>query len=160
MVDYEMIRLTADNFQQFKTIFNPKNIERFNKRMDYWYGELSKDNRITFIYSLNGEFLGEAALVFDYRNIDSEERDYTIPNQRICLIEMTVKESYRNRGIGGNILDFLFKCAKELGYVEMSLGVDLDNYNAKHLYEKKGFTEIIFKGEDEGGKYIKLLKKL
>lgn len=42
----------------------------------------------------------------------------------------------------------------------MSVGVNLNNYNAKHLYEKKGFTEIIFDGEDDDGKYVKLLKKL
>lgn len=112
MANYEMIRLTTDNFQQFKTIFTPKNIENFNKRTNYWYNELSKNNRITFIYSLYGEFLGEAALVIDYRDINAGERDYTIPNKRICLIEMTVKEKYRNRGIGASIIDFLFEYAK------------------------------------------------
>jgi len=49
---------------------------------------------------------------------------------------------------------------KELGYSEMSLGVDIDNINARHLYEKKGFNNVIFEGEDEYGKYVKLLKNL
>jgi len=160
MTNYEMIRLTTENFHQFKTIFDPYSIENYDKRMDYWYKELSRNNRITFIYSVHNEFLGEAALIVDYKLIDSEERDYTILNQRLCLVEMTVKESHRNRGIGGQILDYLFEYAKNQGYSEMSLGVDLNNHNAKHLYMKRGFTKVIFEGEDESGKYIKLLKKL
>lgn len=155
MADYEMIRLTVENFEKYKTIFKPRNIEKFTKRMRYYFGELSKNNRITYIYVSNGQFLGEAALV-----INNGDRDYTIPNQRIYLSEMTVKDGYRNCGIGGKMLDYLFEYAINLGYKEMSIGVDLDNYNAKHLYEKKGFTEILFEGEDEGGKYVKLLKKL
>jgi ribosomal protein S18 acetylase RimI-like enzyme len=42
----------------------------------------------------------------------------------------------------------------------MVLGVDIDNYNARHLYDKKGFTNVIIEGEDEVEKYVKLLKNL
>jgi len=73
---------------------------------------------------------------------------------------MIVKLEYRNLGIGGIMLDFLIDYAKQLGYMEISLGVDKTNKNARHLYEKKGFNTIIFDGEDEYGKYVKLLKKL
>jgi ribosomal protein S18 acetylase RimI-like enzyme len=73
---------------------------------------------------------------------------------------MLVKAEYRNRGIGGIILDYLIDYAKQLGYEEISVGVDIDNLNARHLYDKKGFTNVIFEGEDELGKYVKLLKEL
>ena len=156
MREYKIIRLTKDNFEKFKTIWvEPKNLERFQNRMNYWYKELDKNNRIFFIYSSADEYLGEASLIFDYG-----EPDYTILKKRICLIEMTVKKGYRNLGIGGQIIDYLFSYAKNLGYSEMSVGVNIDNYNARHLYEKKGFSEVIFEGEDENGKYVKLLKKL
>jgi len=36
----------------------------------------------------------------------------------------------------------------------------LNNQHARHLYKRKGFTEVIGEGEDEDGKYLKLLKKL
>ncbi|WP_237389746.1 GNAT family N-acetyltransferase [Bacillus sp. USDA818B3_A] len=71
-----------------------------------------------------------------------------------------VKEEYRNRGIGGIIVDFLIDYAKQLGYEEITLGVDTDNLNARHLYKKKGFTIVLYFGEDEYGEYVKLLKKL
>ncbi|MEC2176987.1 GNAT family N-acetyltransferase, partial [Bacillus amyloliquefaciens] len=86
--------------------------------------------------------------------------DYTIPDKRIYLSRMIVKEGYRNRGIGGIIVDYLIDYAKHLGYEEITLGVDTDNLNARHLYEKKGFTTVLFLGEDEYGEYVKLLKKL
>jgi len=99
--------------------------------------------------------IGEGSLVFN-----RGDSDYTIPDKRIYLSRMIVKAEYRNRGIGGVIIDFLIDYAKRLGYEEMSLGVDTNNLNAWHLYEKKGFTNVIFKGEDEDGEYVKLLRKI
>lgn len=119
-----------------------------------FYDELISGNRITFIYLENDEFLGEGSLVF--KKIDP---DYTIPHKRIYLSHMIVKDEYRNRGIGSIIIDYLIDYAKRLGYEEISLGVDTDNLNARHLYEKKGFTNVIFIGEDAYGEYVKLLKK-
>jgi ribosomal protein S18 acetylase RimI-like enzyme len=73
---------------------------------------------------------------------------------------MIVKKEFRNRGIAGMLIDHMVDYARELGYKEMSLGVNVDNLAARHLYEKKGFTEIIFHGSDEDGEYVKLIKKL
>lgn len=50
--------------------------------------------------------------------------------------------------------------AKEMGYSEMSIGVDLDNYSALKLYADSGFDKILFIGEDRQGKYVKLLKEI
>ena len=54
----------------------------------------------------------------------------------------------------------MFNHAKDLGYQEISVGVDIDNYVALSIYQKYGFDKIIYVGEDEQGKYLKLLKKL
>lgn len=110
---------------------------------------------MVFIYKINDDFIGEGALV-----LENGDPDYTINQQRIYLSRLIVKLEYRNCGIGGIIIDYLVNYAKKLGYKEVSLGVDIDNISARHLYEKKGFTNIIFEGEDEQGKYVKLLKSL
>ena len=47
-----------------------------------------------------------------------------------------------------------------MGFSELSIGVDIDNYPALRLYADAGFREIIFVGEDEQGRYMKLLKRL
>ena len=73
---------------------------------------------------------------------------------------MIVKKEYRNQGIGSDILEFLIKKAKKMGFAEMTIGVDKDNQNALHLYRKFGFDEVIFDGADENGEYLKLMKRI
>lgn len=147
-----IIKLDPKDYEKCNNIWD---MSRIPERAKCWYDELISGNRIIFVYTENGEFLGEGALLFD-----RGDPDYTIPNKRIYLSRMIVKAEHRNRGIGGKIIDFLVEYAKNLGYEEMSLGVDVDNEHARHLYEKKGFTDVIFHGVDEQGEYVKLLKKL
>lgn len=122
---------------------------------DKWLQEIKKGNRIVYIYKINGEFIGEGALVFD-----TGDPDYTIPEKRVYVSRMIVKKEYRDRGIGSAILAFLTEKAKEMGFDEMTIGVDKDNVNALHLYRKFGFTEVLFDGADEHGEYLKLMKKI
>lgn len=107
------------------------------------------------MYQENKEFIAEIAYVFEMN-----DSDYTIPNQRIYLSRLIVKQEYRNRGIGSELIDFVIEKAKKMGYKELSVGVDKDNEAALHLYQKKGFTEIIFDGADSDGEYYKLLRRL
>lgn len=117
--------------------------------------QITNGNRFVFIYKIKNKFIGEGNLVI---NID--DSDYFIPEKRIYVSRMIVKKEYRNQGIGSDILDYLTKEAYKMGYSEMALGVDIDNYAAVHLYRKKGFNTIIAECEDEYGKFYKLLKKL
>lgn len=106
-----------------------------------------------YVYKVDGEFLGEIAYV-----LDMNDSDYTIPNQRIYLSRLIVKHEYRNKGIGGILVDFMIVEIRKMGYKEISIGVDKDNTAALHLYRKKGFTSVIFDGADEYGEFYKLLK--
>ena len=45
-----------------------------------------------------------------------------------------------------------------MGFEEITVGVDKDNSAAMHLYEKYGFTNVLFDGADENGEYLKLMK--
>lgn len=112
-------------------------------------------NRIVFVYEIDGEFIGEIAYV-----LDNNDPDYTIPNKRVYVSRLIVKKEYRNQGIGGILIDYIVNEIKNLGYSEISIGVDKDNETALHLYKKKGFDKIIFDGADEDGEYYKLLKLL
>lgn len=143
------------NLEDYNKCSNIWDMDKNPKMAKMFYDELVSGNRITFIYLEHNEFIGEGSLVFK-----NNDPDYTIPDKRIYLSRMIVKDEYRNRGVGGIILDYLIDYAELLGYEEISLGVDTDNLNARHLYEKKGFTTVLFIGEDEYGEYVKLLKKL
>ena len=120
-----------------------------------WRQEIVSGDRLVFVYKINGEFIGEGELVFD-----TSDPDYTISGKRVYVSRMIVKKEYRNRGIGSEILEFLIKKAKEMGFSEMTIGVDKDNVNALHLYRKFGFTDVLFDGADEHGEYFKLMKRI
>ncbi|MGN0570493.1 MAG: GNAT family N-acetyltransferase [Candidatus Fimenecus sp.] len=144
-------RLNPEDYPKCSNIWNMEKQLLAEK----WREEIVSGNRIVFIYKINGEFIGEGALV-----LDTGDPDYTIPNKRVYVSRMIVKKEYRNCGIGSELLNFLIKKAKEMGYSEMAIGVDKDNENALHMYRKFGFTEVLFDGADKDGEYYKLLKRL
>ena len=160
-------RVLNKAFKEFSnTVIEPLKLEEYSKcsniwnmkaqpLTEKWREEIATGNRLVFIYKINGEFVGEGALV-----IDTGDPDYTVPDKRVYVSRMIVKKEYRNRGIGSEILEFLKRKAKEMGFSEMTIGVDKDNENALHLYRKYGFTEVLFDGEDEDGEYFKLMKKI
>ena len=143
------------NPDEFPLCANIWNMERNRAMAEQFYRELLCQKRITFVYKTDGTFVGEISLVFDKQDLD-----YTIPGQRIYLSRLIVKDSFRRQGIGTALSRYVFQYAKENGYSEMSLGVDLDNCAALKLYSGLGFTHILLVDEDEQGQYLKLLKKL
>lgn len=143
--------LKPEEYHKCSNIWDIKKQPLANK----WYDEIVAGNRLVYIYKIDGEFIGEGALVKA-----TDDPDYTIPEKRVYVSRMIVKKEYRNRGIGGEILTFLIEKAKEMGFREMTIGVDKDNVNALHLYQKFGFTEVIFDGSDEHGEYLKLMKRI
>ena len=144
-------RLDIKDYEKCSNIWNMKS----QPLTETWRKEIEAGNRIVFIYKINGEFIGEGALV-----LDTGDSDYTIPKKRVYVSRMIVKKEYQNRGIGSEILTFLIEKAKEMGFSEMTIGVDKDNVNALHLYKKFGFTEVLFDGADENGEYFKLMKRI
>lgn len=64
-----------------------------------------------------------------------------------CLDEATlnnivVKKSYRNRGIGGELLESLIDLCTDMNMKTLTLEVDTENEPAIHLYEKFGFKNL------------------
>lgn len=148
----EIITLDITDYQKCSNIWDMKHQSEF---ADKFYNELLTGNRTTYIYTVDNEFVGEISLVKEMN-----DSDYTIPNQRIYVSRLIVKYEYRRQGIGRELVDFITEKAKLQGYTEMSIGVDLDNYPALKLYMEAGFDRVIYIGEDEQGKYLKLLKEI
>ena len=117
--------------------------------------ELQSGNRMTWVYEQDGRFLGEISLVKE-----KDGPDYTIPSRRIYVSRLIVRKENRRQGIGKALVEYALSRAANMGYSEISIGVDMDNYPALRLYTDAGFREILFFGEDADGRYFKLLKKL
>lgn len=149
---YSIERLRSEDFHLCSNIWN---MERNRSLADRFYSELISNNRITFVCNMEGAFVGEVSLVYDMH-----DDDYTISGQRIYLSRLIVKRECRRQGIGTALSNHVFRYAKECGYTEISLGVDLKNYAALKLYHNLGFSKIILVDKDDQGQYLKLLKRL
>ena len=96
-------------------------------------------------------------LPFEYIKYSINDIDYTIPSTRAYVSRLIVKKGFRQQGIGKELVKFIKTKAKEEGFSELAIGVDLDNYPALRLYITTGFTQIIRIDEDEQGKFMKVL---
>lgn len=74
---HEIIALDIADFNKCSNIWN---MEKQSALAEQFYHELLSNNRITFIYTIDGEFIGEISLVFDMK-----DSDYTITDQRIYI---------------------------------------------------------------------------
>ena len=145
-------QLKPEEFQKCSDIWD---MEKHAELAARFLAELRSGNRMTWVYEENGRFLGEISLVKE-----KDDPDYTIPGRRIYVSRLIVKPEERRRGIGKALTEYAITRAAKMGYAEISIGVDMDNYAALRLYTAAGFREILFLGEDADGKYFKLLKRL
>lgn len=150
--DYTIIRLAPANFRKCGNIWS---MDRQSELAERFYREILQGNRVTYVFQIGQEYVGEISLVFDMN-----DPDYTIRNQRVYVSRLIVKREYRRKGIGKALVAFAVEAARNMGCSELSIGVDLDNYSALKLYVEAGFRHVLFIGEDAGGKYVKLLMKL
>lgn len=55
--------------------------------------------------------------------------------------DLFVVPNYRSKGIGSLILSHAERLAEQHGYVQIGLGVDVENPSARRLYERLGYTD-------------------
>ena len=149
-MNIELLKL--EDYSKCSSIWNMKKQKALAGK---FRDELLSGNRITYVCKDGEKFIGEISLVKDMG-----DSDYTIPNQRVYVSHLIVKPEYRRQGIGKKLVEFITDKAKGIGYSEMSIGVDMDNYPALKLYTDCGFNKVVCIGEDKQGKYIKLLKAI
>ena len=100
---------------------------------DFWTYNILKDellseNSIYFCVKNNDEIVGFAGI-----KIILDEAD---------IMNIVIKKSFRNLGIGSMLLKFLVNKAKELNIHHINLEVNSSNLIAIHLYEKFVFKNV------------------
>ena len=148
----EIIELDIKNFEKCNNIWN---MEKNKELKDRFYKELLSNNRVTFVYVKDKEYIAELSIVFN-----KNDEDYTIPEKRLYISRIIVKKGLRGKGYGKKLMNYAIDYAKRKKYEELSLGVNLDNYIALKLYVGLGFTKGGGGGGGGGGKYVKLIKSL
>ena len=91
--------------------------------------ELESSNSKYIIAKTNdGEIIGFAGIKIILDNAD--------------IMNIVVKKSWRNQGVGNLLLNNLISICKDLNLLSLSLEVNEDNLPAIHLYEKVGFKQV------------------
>ena len=92
------------------------------------------------IYVLENEngIIGEVTIIYD----DTHE-EFTIEGQRVYMEALRIEEGNQNKGYGQYFINGVIEEIKKQGYQEITIGVEDDNLNAKHIYNKLGFTTFI-----------------
>ena len=90
--------------------------------------EVENENSSYIIGKINNEIIGFAELkkIFDQADI----------------MNIVIKKTYRNQGIGTLLLENLILLAKDLNISTLFLEVNEQNKPAIHLYEKLGFEKL------------------
>ena len=146
------VTITKLNICDYHKCSNIWNMEKHKAMADKFYEEIVSGNRVNYIYAIDGEYIAEISLVYEMN-----DSDYTILGKRAYVSRLVVKKSFRQKGIGKELVKFIKIKAKEEGFSEISIGVDLDNYPAIKLYAQSGFNQIVSVDEDKDGKFMKLL---
>ena len=65
---------------------------------------------------------------------------------------LRIEEGNQGKGYGQYFINGVIEIIKNQGYKEITIGVEDDNLNAKHIYNKLGFTTFI--GREPTDKYV------
>lgn len=92
------------------------------------------ENKEIYVARIDNEIVGYVIFNIKERNNPSVRCQ-----KQVNIGVLVVKEGYRGKGIGTNLLDFVKEYAKSNGCTDLYLTVNEENKNAISLYEKYGF---------------------
>jgi ribosomal protein S18 acetylase RimI-like enzyme len=81
-------------------------------------------------------FVDPARVVVAYGMLRGWSEGYGVPS-----LGLAVRESQRNRGLGGTMIEVLHAVAKARGAKKIRLTVDASNTPARQLYAAKGYVD-------------------
>ena len=124
--DIKITPMTLEDLNQIANIL----VSDFD---DYWNydilrNELKTENSKYLVAKLNEEIVGFAGI-----KVMVDEAD---------IMNIVVKKTFRNQGIGTLLLKKLMDLSRELNCISITLEVMEENYPAIHLYKNLGFTQI------------------
>jgi ribosomal protein S18 acetylase RimI-like enzyme len=70
-----------------------------------------------------------------------------IDDEEVPVLAIGVERDYRGRGVGGLLMDALIEQARASGGRSISLTTGLFNDAAMRLYRRRGFAEVLRRGE-------------
>lgn len=151
----EYRKINLEELDKLKNLYKYENFEEFKKQI---IDEISNGIKDIYVIAENENLIGEVTVTYK-----SDIPNETIPNIRVYLSAFRVHNDYQGQGLGQKLLKYVISELENKGITEFTVGVEDDNENAKHIYEKFDFTEIISRDEEivrgRTYKYNLLLRK-
>lgn len=136
----EYRKISLEELDKLKNLYAYENFEEFKKLI---INDISNGIKNIFVIEENKNLIGEITVTYK-----SDSPNETIKNIRVHLGAFRIHKAYQNKGLGQRLLKYVIEEIEKEGITEFTVGVEDDNENAKHIYEKFDFTEIIDRGEE------------
>ena len=136
----EYRKISLEELDKLKNLYAYENFEEFKKLI---INDISNGIKNIFVIEENKNLIGEITVIYK-----SDSPNETIKNIRVYLGAFRIHKAYQNKGLGQRLLKYVIEEIEKEGITEFTVGVEDDNENAKHIYEKFDFTEIIDRGEE------------
>ena len=136
----EYRKISLEELDKLKNLYAYENFEEFKKLI---INDISNGIKNIFVIEENKNLIGEITVTYK-----SDSPNETIKNIRVYLGAFRIHKAYQNKGLGQRLLKYVIVEIEKEGITEFTVGVEDDNENAKHIYEKFDFTEIIDRGEE------------
>lgn len=114
--------------------------------------DFGKDSDLCLVAEYLGDLIGAVWI----RIYTESEKGFGYVDSKTPELAMSVLERYRKQGIGTRLLTNMIERLIQIGYEQVSLSVDLENYALK-LYRKFGF--VIVQSDNKSATMIKQLKQ-
>jgi ribosomal protein S18 acetylase RimI-like enzyme len=112
--------------------------------------DFGKDSDLCLVAESQGDLIGAIWI----RIYTEYEKGFGYVDSKTPELSMSVVKKYRKQGIGTKLLTSMIEKLIQIGYNQVSLSVDLENYALK-LYQKNGFDVV--QSDDKSAIMIKQL---
>lgn len=129
----EYRKISLEELDKLKNLYAYENFEEFKKLI---INDISNGIKNIFVIEENKNLIGEITVTYK-----SDSPNETIKNIRVYLGAFRIHKAYQNKGLGQRLLKYVIEEIEKEGITEFTVGVEDDNENAKHIYEKFDFTE-------------------
>lgn len=101
------------------------------------------DTRIVYMGILNDEIITESTAIISINDLDMQNKDNLVGNNKAYLIVFRTNKEYENKGYFSKLYKFMEEDLKNRGFTSLTLGVEPSEVRNIMIYFNWGFTNYI-----------------
>lgn len=143
--DFEQFKLAGDKMdirladaQEMLALWEYSDIPKISPTARFFSDNISLGNTEFWTIDHDDELIGE---LYVFKNL--EDKDFADGKSRAYLAAFRVREDYRGRGLGSQLMNTVFEHLKEIGFETATIGVDETEEHNIQLYQRLGFNSKI-----------------